>query len=442
MPSSSRTARPAGQGPSTRLRVNGLLGGGGRNHPGRRPPAPATADTNPDAKVAGRKEFAVGDCVVCRSDGGEVSVCEVLGQRQDSTGERFILCRWFYRPEETPGGRLPSHGCCELFSSEEHSIDIAPADTVLCKCRVLSAADYAKELSAAAKSAICAASDGVCTPERLASPAGRIPVGQLDEDASWVDTPFDTTGASELLGRMEKMEARRKCVNDEVGRCLDHLLGRVVLEVDYSKRLSTSYSTTFSLQTARTASSAATGKATAAGGAAATPSTPPRPEAAHAAAGKLMRNVYYSRAVYSSASMQLSPMPSPGAAGDSSRGGGATTQRTSSGGRSSPTTASNTGRALAAAWGARQCALTGEPENLDFPLVMCPKRKALVDPRYMFGAAVPRPVRPPAPSSATDASTRRGGAAGKKDAAGKGDASARSRASRRAAARAAPKPKR
>ena len=241
-----------------------------------------------------RKEaprYAVGDYVVCRSLGGDVSVCQIAGLRQDSTGERYILCKWFYRPEETPGGRLPSHGCCELFSSDDHSVDIAPADTILCKCRVLSGEAYTAELSAAVQRAICAASTSACTPERLASPAGSIPVSLLEADASWVGSPHETTSAA---GREQKIEARLKCVQQEIKLCLEHLLGRVTHEVELSAKLGTSYSTAYSVQTARTANLAR-------------PQVSGETSVDHAArqAQASMRNVYYTRMVYSAATTKV-----------------------------------------------------------------------------------------------------------------------------------------
>ena len=40
----------------------------------------------------------------------------------------------------------------------------------------------------------------------------------------------------------------------------------------------------------------------------------------------------------------------------------------------------------------RTCAVTGQPENPDFPLAVCPLRGVLVDPRYMHGPCPPLPL--------------------------------------------------
>jgi hypothetical protein len=115
---------------------------------------------------------------VCRNGKGGISVCRIAGYRKDSSGELFILCRWFYSPEETVQGRLPRHGHNELLSGDY--IDIAPADTIICRCRVLDPDSYAKELMAVSDPlrTACAGADsqqtlqiGHAAPRRTKLPA-------------------------------------------------------------------------------------------------------------------------------------------------------------------------------------------------------------------------------------------------------------------------------
>ena len=74
-------------------------------------------------------------------------------------------------------------------------------------------------------------------------------------------------------------------------------------------------------------------------------------------------------------------------------------------------------------------------QNLDSPLVLCPKRKTLVDPRYMFGAPVPRPL----PKAAAGGGSKSSAAAAKKKAAA--GVEARGRAAAAAGKRGAKRPK-
>ena len=56
---------------------------------------------------------------------------------------RYLLCRWYYRPEETLAGRQPFDGCSELLESDH--VDIVPHSSVLSRCRVLGPAEYTRE---------------------------------------------------------------------------------------------------------------------------------------------------------------------------------------------------------------------------------------------------------------------------------------------------------
>ena len=103
-----------------------------------------TGDKRPPAV-----DVAVGDHVLCRGGGSAqegccVSVGKILGLRKDSAGELYMLCRWYSRPEQAASGRRPYDGCNELLASPH--VDLAPAECVLCHCRVLSAAAYTLEV--------------------------------------------------------------------------------------------------------------------------------------------------------------------------------------------------------------------------------------------------------------------------------------------------------
>ncbi|KAM3278961.1 hypothetical protein ACQJBY_046327 [Aegilops geniculata] len=53
-----------------------------------------------------------------------------------------VKVRWYYRPEESIGGRRPFHGEKEVFLSDHQ--DVQSADTIECKCNVYSFRDYTK----------------------------------------------------------------------------------------------------------------------------------------------------------------------------------------------------------------------------------------------------------------------------------------------------------
>lgn len=69
------------------------------------------------------------------------------GAKKDSYHQERPVCRnRYYRPEETPAGRQPFDGCCEVLESDR--VDIVPRSMVLSPCRVLSPAEFTRERNA------------------------------------------------------------------------------------------------------------------------------------------------------------------------------------------------------------------------------------------------------------------------------------------------------
>ena len=148
-------------------------------------------------------ELAVGDHVLCK--GGHVAA--VVGQRRDASGERFVLCRWYFRPEDAPSGRQPHDGCSELLASD--GIDIVPLSFVLCRCRVLAAAEFTRERDAQL-ARIQSAREGEHSARDLdlgATQGGRVLVEKLREAMS---LPADAS--PEVV--IDECETRGHCVPD------------------------------------------------------------------------------------------------------------------------------------------------------------------------------------------------------------------------------------
>ena len=60
----------------------------------------------------------------------------------DNRNNLKVHVRWYYRPEESIGGRRPFHGAKELFLSDHY--DIQSAHTIEGKCTVHSFKNYTK----------------------------------------------------------------------------------------------------------------------------------------------------------------------------------------------------------------------------------------------------------------------------------------------------------
>ncbi|XP_020552090.1 chromatin remodeling protein SHL isoform X1 [Sesamum indicum] len=114
-----------------------------------------------------------GDCVLMRpSDSSKPSyVARVEKIEADSRGANVrVHVRWYYRPEESIGGRRQFHGSKEVFLSD-HS-DIQSADTIEGKCTVHSFKSYTKLDAVGNDDFFCRfeynSSTGAFNPDRVA----------------------------------------------------------------------------------------------------------------------------------------------------------------------------------------------------------------------------------------------------------------------------------
>ncbi|OVA08708.1 Bromo adjacent homology (BAH) domain [Macleaya cordata] len=90
------------------------------------------------------KIVKVGDCVLMRPvDPLKPSyVAKVEKIEADGRGHVKVQVRWYYRPEESLGGRRQFHGVKEVFLSDH--FDVQSADTIEGKCTVHSFKSYTK----------------------------------------------------------------------------------------------------------------------------------------------------------------------------------------------------------------------------------------------------------------------------------------------------------
>ncbi|CAI0626011.1 unnamed protein product [Linum tenue] len=118
------------------------------------------------------KVVKVGDCVLMRpSDTGKPPyVARIEGIDSDSRNNVKVRVRWYYRPEESLGGRRQFHGAKELFLSDHH--DVQSAHTIEGKCTVHSFKNYTKLENVGAEDYFCRfeykAATGGFTPDRVA----------------------------------------------------------------------------------------------------------------------------------------------------------------------------------------------------------------------------------------------------------------------------------
>ncbi|KAM7264417.1 hypothetical protein ACFE04_002100 [Oxalis oulophora] len=119
------------------------------------------------------KSVKVGDCVLIRpSDPSNKSyVARIDRIESDTRGNnvKFNL-RWYYRPEESIGGRRQFHGVKELFLSDH--FDIQSVDTVEGKCYVHTFKNYTKLDSVGNDDYFCRfeynSATGAFNPDRVA----------------------------------------------------------------------------------------------------------------------------------------------------------------------------------------------------------------------------------------------------------------------------------
>ncbi|KAL5132507.1 Chromatin remodeling protein EBS [Glycine soja] len=113
-----------------------------------------------------------GDCVLMRpSDTSKPPyVARVEKIEQDNRNNVKVRVRWYYRPEESIGGRRQFHGAKELFLSDHY--DVQSAHTIEGKCVVHSFKNYTKLENVGAEDYYCRfeykAATGAFTPDRVA----------------------------------------------------------------------------------------------------------------------------------------------------------------------------------------------------------------------------------------------------------------------------------
>ncbi|KAL3722567.1 hypothetical protein ACJRO7_034869 [Eucalyptus globulus] len=116
---------------------------------------------------------SVGDCVLMRpSDPAKPSyVARIDRIESDGRGTNVkVHVRWYYRPEESIGGRRQFHGSKEVFLSDHY--DIQSADTIEGKCTVHTFKSYTKLDAVGNEDFFCRfeynSSTGAFNPDRVA----------------------------------------------------------------------------------------------------------------------------------------------------------------------------------------------------------------------------------------------------------------------------------
>ncbi|KAK9165409.1 hypothetical protein Scep_000600 [Stephania cephalantha] len=87
---------------------------------------------------------AAGDCVLMKpAESSKLPyVARVEKIEADARGQVKVRVRWYYRPEESIGGRRQFHGSKEVFLSDHY--DVQSADTIEGKCVVHTFKSYTK----------------------------------------------------------------------------------------------------------------------------------------------------------------------------------------------------------------------------------------------------------------------------------------------------------
>ncbi|XP_042377381.1 chromatin remodeling protein EBS-like [Zingiber officinale] len=90
------------------------------------------------------KSITPGDCVLMRAPDSSKPpyVAKVEGIEAGARGGVRVRVRWYYRPEESIGGRRQFHGAKEVFLSDHY--DVQSADTIEGKCSVHSFKNYTR----------------------------------------------------------------------------------------------------------------------------------------------------------------------------------------------------------------------------------------------------------------------------------------------------------
>ncbi|XP_057826013.2 chromatin remodeling protein EBS isoform X2 [Cryptomeria japonica] len=118
------------------------------------------------------KIVKAGDCVVMRAQepGKPPYIAKIEKIESDNRNHARVRVRWYYRPEESIGGRRQFHGSKEVFFSDH--FDEQSADTIEGKCTVHSFKSYTKLDSVGSEDYFCRfeykAATGGFTPDRVA----------------------------------------------------------------------------------------------------------------------------------------------------------------------------------------------------------------------------------------------------------------------------------
>lgn len=115
---------------------------------------------------------SVGECVLMRPTDTTKPpyVARVEKIEEDNRNHVKVKVRWYYRPEESIGGRRQFHGVKELFLSDHY--DVQSAHTIEGKCVVHSFKNYTKLENVGTEDYYCRfeykAATGAFTPDRVA----------------------------------------------------------------------------------------------------------------------------------------------------------------------------------------------------------------------------------------------------------------------------------
>ncbi|KAH0770771.1 hypothetical protein KY290_014752 [Solanum tuberosum] len=118
------------------------------------------------------KVVRVGDCVLMRPSENDKApyVARVEKIEAGSNNHTYVHVTWYYRPEESMGGRRQFHGSKELFLSDHH--DVQSAHTIEGKCTVHTFKNYTKLENVGPDDYYCRfeykAATGAFMPDRVA----------------------------------------------------------------------------------------------------------------------------------------------------------------------------------------------------------------------------------------------------------------------------------
>ncbi|XP_052200948.1 chromatin remodeling protein EBS-like [Diospyros lotus] len=118
------------------------------------------------------KVVKAGDCVLLRPSDSDMApyVARVEKIEADHRNNVTVRVRWYYRPEESKGGRRQFHGAKELFLSDHY--DIQSANTIEGMCTVHTFKNYTKLQNVGNDDYFCRfeykATTGAFTPDRVA----------------------------------------------------------------------------------------------------------------------------------------------------------------------------------------------------------------------------------------------------------------------------------